>query len=50
MDNRSAIVDVRPGGGHHWRSVVADGTGQRRHFDFGLKGANSVSVELRLSR
>ncbi|MFE1787879.1 hypothetical protein ACFW7J_05625 [Streptomyces sp. NPDC059525] len=50
MDGRDALVEVWPGGGHHWRLVEARGMGQRTNFDFEFPGAKSASVTLRLSR
>ncbi|MFB6836919.1 hypothetical protein [Streptomyces sp. NPDC056361] len=49
-DGHSALVDVWPGGGHHWKLVEADGVGERTNFDFEFPGKTSASVKLRLSR
>ncbi|MCG0284550.1 hypothetical protein [Streptomyces sp. PSAA01] len=49
MDSRDALVEVWPGGGHHWRLVDARGMGERTNFDFGFHGTTSASVKLRLS-
>ncbi|MER6230954.1 hypothetical protein ABT169_17645 [Streptomyces sp. NPDC001616] len=50
LDGRSAIVEVYPGGGHHWRLVEARGAGVRTNFDFRFPGTTSANVQLRLSR
>ncbi|MEU3901940.1 hypothetical protein [Streptomyces sp. NPDC045251] len=49
MDSRDALVEVWPGGGHHWRLVDARGMGERTNFDFEFPGTTSASVKLRLS-
>ncbi|WP_257980978.1 hypothetical protein [Streptomyces sp. CB02959] len=47
VDGRDALVEVWPGGGHHWRLVDARGMGERMNFEF--PGTTSASIKLRLS-
>ncbi|MGW7641738.1 hypothetical protein [Streptomyces decoyicus] len=49
-DGRDAVVEIWPGGGHHWRLAVASGKGERTNFDYAFPGTTTASVRLHLSR